>query len=75
MDLATLEAEFAELVFPAFTEETALHLGLTLVEMARALGSDLAQSSLLLPPPHAVSESTKTRTLVKTSCFIEYLYS
>jgi uncharacterized protein (UPF0303 family) len=35
MDLATLEADFAALVFPAFTEETALHLGLTLVEMAR----------------------------------------
>lgn len=36
MDLATLEADFASLVFPAFTEETALHLGLTLVEMGRA---------------------------------------
>lgn len=36
MDLATLEAEAARLVLPAFTEETALHLGLTLVEMARA---------------------------------------
>lgn len=36
MDLATLEAECDALVFPAFTEETALHLGLTLVEMARA---------------------------------------
>lgn len=35
MDLATLEADFAALVFPVFTEETALHLGLTLVEMAR----------------------------------------
>lgn len=36
MDLDTLEAEFATLVFPAFTEQTALHLGLTVVEMARA---------------------------------------
>jgi len=36
MDLDTLEAEFATLVFPAFTEQTALHLGLTVVEMGRA---------------------------------------
>ncbi len=36
MDIATLEAEAARLVLPAFTEETALHLGLTLVDMARA---------------------------------------
>ena len=36
MDIEMLEAEAARLVLPAFTEETALHLGLTLVEMARA---------------------------------------
>lgn len=36
MDIATLEAEAARLVLPAFTEETALHLGLMLVGMARA---------------------------------------
>ena len=36
MDMATLEAQEKELIFAAFTEETALSLGLTLVELARA---------------------------------------
>ena len=35
MDLAALEAEAEELIFSAFSEETALRLGLTLVDMAR----------------------------------------
>lgn len=36
MDLAALEAEYADLTFSAFAEETALQLGLILVTMARA---------------------------------------
>jgi uncharacterized protein (UPF0303 family) len=36
MDASTLEAEAARLIFPRFTEDTALRLGLTLVELARA---------------------------------------
>lgn len=36
MELDDLEAEATRLVLPAFTEETALQLGLTLVGMARA---------------------------------------
>ena len=36
MDTAKLEAEAAKLVFPRFTEDTALRLGLTLVELAKA---------------------------------------
>jgi uncharacterized protein (UPF0303 family) len=36
MDIATLEDEAARLVLSAFTEDTALHLGLMLVNMARA---------------------------------------
>lgn len=36
MDIATLEAEAARLELAVFTEETALSLGLALVEMARA---------------------------------------
>ena len=36
MDIAKLEAEAARLVFPRFTEDTALRLGLTLVELAKA---------------------------------------
>lgn len=35
MDISSLEAEAARLILPAFTEDTALTLGLTLVEMAR----------------------------------------
>lgn len=35
-DIATLKAEAAGLVFPAFTEDTALELGLALVALARA---------------------------------------
>lgn len=35
MDIARLEAEAARLVFPAFSEDTALRLGLVLVETAR----------------------------------------
>lgn len=35
-DVAYLEAEAARLVFPRFTEDTALRLGLMLVELARA---------------------------------------
>lgn len=38
MDLSALEAEAEDLVFPAFSEETALRLGLTLVDMARKRG-------------------------------------
>lgn len=38
MDIATLEAEAARLILPAFTEETALTLGLHLVEQAREAG-------------------------------------
>lgn len=38
MDIATLEAEAARLILPAFTEETALALGLHLVEQAREAG-------------------------------------
>ncbi len=34
-DVATLEAEAARLVLPRFTEDTALRLGLVLVELAR----------------------------------------
>ena len=36
MDASTLEAEAARLIFPRFTEDTALRLGLILVEVARA---------------------------------------
>ena len=36
MDAATLQAEFDALVFPRFDESTALALGLSLTEMARA---------------------------------------
>jgi len=36
MDITKLEAEAARLVFPRFTEDTALRLGLTLVELAKA---------------------------------------
>lgn len=36
MEITTLEAEAQRLVLAAFTEETALSLGLTLVELARA---------------------------------------
>ena len=35
-DVAFLEAEAARLVFPRFTEDTALRLGLVLVELARS---------------------------------------
>ena len=35
-DSATLDAEARRLIFPRFTEDTALSLGLKLVEMARA---------------------------------------
>ena len=36
MDASTFEAEAARLIFPRFTEDTALRLGLILVELARA---------------------------------------
>jgi uncharacterized protein (UPF0303 family) len=36
LDIAALEAEAARMVFPRFTEDTALRLGLVLVELARA---------------------------------------
>jgi len=35
MDIATLEAETARLIFPRFTEDTALHLGQILLDLAR----------------------------------------
>lgn len=36
LDIEALEREAAQLVFPRFTEDTALRLGLTLLELARA---------------------------------------
>lgn len=36
MDIAKLEAEATRLIFPRFSEDTALRLGLTLVEMAKS---------------------------------------
>lgn len=36
MDASTVEAEATRLIFPRFTEDTALRLGLILVELARA---------------------------------------
>lgn len=57
MEITTLEAEAQRLVLAAFTEETALSLGLTLVELARAAAL-----------PVVINIRTADRTLFHAAC-------
>jgi uncharacterized protein (UPF0303 family) len=56
VDIAALEAEAARLIFPHFSEDTALRLGLVLVELARGKGL-----------PVAINVRTADRTLFHAS--------